>query len=151
MDNSAYITALSALAGSAIGAASSLITTWLTQSSTARSQRLQREEARQETLFAEFIDEASRVYADALSHPLDDLGKMVKIYAIMNRMRLFAPADIIAKADKVTERLVETYFAPNLTASDIRAMLAENRVDLLRDFSDACRKILTPKLHETGG
>ncbi len=151
MDNSAYITALSALAGSAIGAESSLITTWLTQSSTARSQRLQREEARQETLFAEFIDEASRVYADALSHPLDDLDKMVKIYAIMNRMRLFAPADIIAKADKVTERLVETYFAPNLTASDIRAMLAENRVDLLRDFSDACRKILTPKLHETGG
>ena len=69
----AYLSALSALAGSAIGATASLTTTWLTQRYQERSQRMAQERARRERIFGEFIDQASQLYADALSHtPLED-------------------------------------------------------------------------------
>ena len=54
----AYLSAFSALAGSAIGATASLTTTWLTQRYQDRSQRLAQERARRERLFGEFIDQA---------------------------------------------------------------------------------------------
>ena len=68
--NNAYISALAALAGSGIGALAAVGTTWLTHHHQDRSQRLTQIRARLEQLFAEFIDQASRVFADALIHQL---------------------------------------------------------------------------------
>jgi hypothetical protein len=67
----AYISALAALAGSGIGALASIGTTWLTQRHQDRSQRLAQKSARLEQVFGEFIDQASRLFADALTHQLD--------------------------------------------------------------------------------
>ena len=57
--DAAYLSALSALSGSAIGALASLTTTWLTQRYQDRSQRIAQERARRERIFGEFIDQAS--------------------------------------------------------------------------------------------
>jgi len=70
--NAAYISALAALAGSAIGALPSFATTWLTQHQQERATRLAQEMSRRERLNGEFIDEASRLLADALTHHLDE-------------------------------------------------------------------------------
>lgn len=65
-----YISATSALAGSAIGALSSLMATWLTQhSQTLQTRRLQ-DRTRRETLYGDFIREASKLFADACEHEL---------------------------------------------------------------------------------
>ena len=70
--DSAYLSALSALAGSATGAFSSFATSWLTQYSQERTQRAAQAMARREHLYGEFIEEASKLYTDAISHELDD-------------------------------------------------------------------------------
>jgi hypothetical protein len=63
----AYIAALAALAGSLIGGLTSFATTWLTQQTKARAQQLVDEMVRRQELYKDFIEEASRLYADALS------------------------------------------------------------------------------------
>jgi len=52
--NPATLSALAALAGSAIGAFASFATTWLTQHHQDRAQRLAQKTARRERLFNEF-------------------------------------------------------------------------------------------------
>ena len=71
--NPATLSALAALAGSAIGALASFATTWLTQHHQDHTQRINQEASRRERLFGEFIDEASRTYADGMiQERLDD-------------------------------------------------------------------------------
>lgn len=135
----AYLSAFSALAGSAIGALASLGTTWLTQRYQERSQRLAQETARRERIFGECIDQASQLYADALSHtPLEDPARLVPLYATIGKLRLFASARTIAAADAVMARIVETYYLPNM---DFKAQSSRqvSDFDILRDFTEACR------------
>jgi hypothetical protein len=139
MDN-AYVSAISALVGSAIGALASFATTWLTQHAQERTQRFAQAMARREHLFGEFIDEASRLFTDALTHEFDDPSKFVRLYALVGKLRLFASANVISKAEEVMGHIVETYKLPNM---DLRN--PEDRrehVDLLRAFSEACREDL---------
>jgi hypothetical protein len=139
----AYLSAFSALAGSAIGATASLTTTWLTQRYQDRSQRLAQERARRERLFGEFIDQASQLYADALSHTaLEDPARLVPLYATIGKLRLFASKRTIA--DAVMARIVETYYLPNMDFTARPSPPAGDSdmlrdFDLLRDFTEACR------------
>jgi uncharacterized protein HemY len=109
----AYISAIAALAGSGSGAVASLATTWLTQDAQAPARRVAQAVARREHLYGEFIEEASKLFTDALSHQFDDPSKFVRLYALVGRLRLFAPADVIARAEKVMHHIVETYRLPN--------------------------------------
>jgi hypothetical protein len=61
-----YILAFAALAGSAICAFASFATTWLPQHAQERPTRLAQEMSPGERLCGEFIDEASRLLADAM-------------------------------------------------------------------------------------
>jgi hypothetical protein len=71
--DAAYISAFAALAGSAIGASASFVTTWLTHHAQQRATRLEQERSRRERLYGEFVDEVSRLLADALTHHLECL------------------------------------------------------------------------------
>src|ERR1700676_756324 len=77
--NSAYISAIAALAGSGIGAVASFATTWLTQDAQERTRRVAHRVTRREHLYGEFIEEASRLFTDALTHELDDPSKFVRL------------------------------------------------------------------------
>lgn len=140
MDNT-IMSATAALAGSAIGATASFATTWLTQHAQERAQRLAQALIRRERLYGEFIDEASKLMTDALTHELDDPSKLVRLYALTGKLRLFAPAIVLAKAEEAMRHIVETYRLPNWdfrSAQDARPQ----RVDVLRSFSEACREDL---------
>jgi len=140
MDN-AYVSAIAALAGSGIGAVASFATTWLTQDAQQRTQRFAQAMTRREHLYGEFIEEASKLVADALTHELDDPSKFVQLYALIGRLRLFASANVIAEAEGVMRYVVKTYRQPN---RDLRNPedLREDDVDTLRAFSEACREDL---------
>lgn len=144
--DAAYIPAAAALAGSAIGASASFATTWLTQHQQERARRVAQEMSRRERLYGEFIDEASRLLADALTHHLEEPSKMVPLYAIMGKLRLFAPANVVARADEVMEEIIEIYDLPNVDFRNPADRPAQQRVDILRAFGEACRRTCSAAL-----
>lgn len=140
--NAGYISALAALAGSAIGALASFATTWMTQRFQDRAQRLAQTIARRERLYGDFIDEASRLFGDAFTHGLEDPSKMVGLYAIRSKLMLFASSTIIEEADGVMERIANAY---RTDLSDLAALknVERDRLDVLRGFAVACRAELS--------
>ena len=66
MMNAAYLPALAALAGSAVGGLTSLASAWLTQKHQDRAKRVLQDKGRRQKLYKRFIDEASKLYADPL-------------------------------------------------------------------------------------
>jgi hypothetical protein len=137
--NNAYIPALAALAGSAIGALASFATTWLTQHSQERAQRYAQAMTLREQLYGGFIEEASKLFTDALTHELDDPSKFVALYALVAKLRLFASPSVIANAEQVMRRIVETYNLPNKDYRKPVDIEEQPEQDLLRGFSEACR------------
>jgi hypothetical protein len=136
------ITAGAAALGSLVGFAASVVTTWITQ-------RTQRDHARRgemfrerEALYGEFITEAARLTVEALSHSLERPETFVKLYGILGRIRLVAADSVLAEAEACGRRIVELYAQPNMTIEEIRAAFKQDRIDLIKDFSAACRREL---------
>jgi hypothetical protein len=140
--DAAYISALAALAGTAIGGLTSFATSWTTQQAQARAQRLAAEREGRAALFGRFLDEAAKLYAEALQNRRDDIIGMIGIYALTNRIRLTSSPQVVEAADTVCRIIVDTYLAPNMTLEEMRAYWIDRHVDPLRDFSEACRQEL---------
>jgi hypothetical protein len=66
--DAAYISAFAALAGTANGGLTSFATSWTTQQAQARAQRLAAERDARAALFGRFLDEAAKLYTDALQN-----------------------------------------------------------------------------------
>ena len=115
--NDAYLAALSAISGSVIGALATLGTTWVSQRTQERAEHHIRAVSRRQQLYEEFMEEASKVYSDALVHELGDLSKLVRLYALMSKLRLFAPAHILAHADEIAAKLIAAGRAPDEPAA----------------------------------
>lgn len=114
----------------------------LTQHSQLGAQRSARNYERREKLYKDFINEASRLYADASEHEHTDLSNLVKLFAMVSQMRVVSSARIVDDADKVARLIIETYIAPNRTFADLESTLESHTVDPLRHFSEACREEL---------
>jgi hypothetical protein len=137
--DSAYLSATAALAGSAIGGLTSLAASWLTQRVQVSAQQRAHEVSRREDLYNEFTDEASNAYADAFQRTEVDVTKIVRLYALVSRMRIVASRDVVEQADAVMRTILDTYRAPNRTIYDEADSIKNGRLDLLLNFSDACR------------
>lgn len=137
--NSAYLPALAALAGSAIGGFTSFASAWLTQNQQDRARRLSQDKSRQQKLYKQFIDEAAKLYADALVHDEAEVSALVSVYALVSQMRVVSSAAVVEKAEAVVRMLVETYFAPNKTFLELRKLIDSHALDPLRAFSEECR------------
>jgi len=137
-----YFSAIAALSGSAIGGLTSLAASWLSQNAQARAQQHIRNLGQRQELYRAFIEEASRLYARALESNKADIAEMVGLYAMASRMRVLSSPAVSEAADGVVRLIIDTYFEPNMTLSDIRKALASDRIDPLRTFSEACRQEL---------
>ena len=137
--DAAYISAFAALAGTAIGGLTSFATSWTTQQAQARAQRLAAERDNRAALFGRFLDEAAKLYADALQSRRDDMSGLINIYALTNRIRLISTAPVVESADTVCRVIVDAYLAPNMTLEEMRTSWIDKHIDPLRDFSEACR------------
>jgi hypothetical protein len=140
--NPSYLPALAALAGSAIGGLTSFTSAWLTQRRQDRSNRLSRDKARRQKLYKQFIDEASKLYADALVHDQGEVSALVSVYALIGRMRVLSNSAVIEKAEAVVRIIIDTYFAPNKTFPELRDLINSRSMDPLRAFSEECRREL---------
>jgi hypothetical protein len=140
--DSAYISAFAALAGTAIGGLTSFVTSWVIQHGQVKAQRLATERERREALFGRFLEEAAKLYVDALENKRDDPAAMIGIYALANRIRLISSTRVVESADTLTRIIMDTYLAPNATLEEVRGRWIERNIDPLRDFAEACREEL---------
>ena len=137
--DASVITALAALVGAAIGGLTSVLASWQTQRTQARAQWLAHDVVRRQELYKEFIEDAAKCYVHALQHEEADIPTLVGLYAKLGRMRLLSSPKVLESAEQIERKIVDTYLAPNKTFLELREMIHNRSVDLLREFSVACR------------
>jgi hypothetical protein len=135
-----YIPALASFSGSACGTLASIVTGWVTQRRKDRVRHTLRATSQREELYKSFIEEASRLYADALVNDKSEVSKLVDLYALIARMKILSSDAVIEAAEKAGRLILETYLSPNRTFVDLPDLI--NEMDPLRDFSEACRREL---------
>ena len=140
--DSTIIPAVAAAGGSLVGAAATIVTTWITQRTQRVRAQLEGKLRSREALYGEFITEASRLTVEALGHSLERPDTFVKLYGITGRIRLVATDPVLAAAEACIHQIIDLYAKPNLTVEQIRLAFERDRLDPIRDFSAACRKEL---------
>ena len=138
--NASLISALAACAGAMTGGLTSLLASLLTQRTRARAQWFTQDKVRREDLYREFTEEAAKSYIDALQHEQVDVPEMITLYAKIGQMRILSSAKVIAIADQIGRKVLDTYLQPNKSLPDLMEMVRSKSFDFLRDFSDACRE-----------
>jgi hypothetical protein len=140
--NSSVISAVAALGGAVIRGLTSITTSWMTQRLRVRAKQLAQHKQRRIKLYNEFIEEASKLFVDALQHETPNPSAMIGLYTTISRMCILSSAAVIECAEKVGDVIVDAYLAPKMTPDEQRETL-KNRTfhsfDYLRDFSKACR------------
>jgi len=134
-----YFSAIAGLTGAGIGGLTSFGSSWITQQNQSRQREREIGRTRRERLFTAFIEEASRLFADALGHEKDDVNDLVRLYALVARMRLAASPEVVAAAERVVEGVVVAYQAPNRTLKELHLFASEGGMDPLLEFSEAGR------------
>ena len=117
----------------------SFASAWLTQQRQDRARRVSQAKARRQKLYKQFIDEASKLYADALVHDDLEVSALVSIYALISRMRVLSSSAVVEKAGAVVHMIVEMYFSPNKSLPELRQLMSKHTIDPLRAFSEECR------------
>jgi hypothetical protein len=137
----AYISALAALAGSAVGGLASTVTTWLTQRAQARAGQLVHDLSRREDLYRDFILAASKAYGGALVSSEPQLPDLVALYGMISRMRIVSAPRTVECADRLVLTIIETYFAPNRSIRELGDLIkAGAGIDPLKEFSETARQ-----------
>ena len=137
--DSGYITAFAALGGAALGGLTSFATSWTTLRIQMKSQRSASSKSKRQKLYKAFIDDAARIYGDALIHDKLETTGLIDLHALVSRMRIVSSGPVIETAVNVVKVITETYSQPNKSPEEIEAMIGNGSVDILRSFSEACR------------
>ena len=138
--DTAYITAFAALGGAALGGLTSFTTSWTTVRAQMKAERNASSKTRRQDLYKHFIEESSRIYGDALVHNNLELAGLIGLYSLISMMRILSSLSVVERAVKVVSAITDTYEQPNKTPEELGAMIHHHSVDLLQDFSNACRR-----------
>lgn len=132
----------SALLGALIGGGTSLLAAIYTQRRQDHLQRVASEITKRETVYADFLMRASNLLLNAYTH--DDIvltGDEQQLIGLINRMRLFAPANVVATADAVLRAIIEIALKPSVELRQLarEALSKSPEPDPLLAFSLVCR------------
>lgn len=133
------VSAMAALVGAVIGGLTSVLTSSVAQQLRTRTEWRREAHSRREELYKTFIENAAQCYADALQHDEPDVSGLVALYALIDTMYVHSSAKVIAAAEDIRVRIVDTYLDPNRGFQELRGMIADGSIVLLRSFSEACR------------
>jgi hypothetical protein len=140
--DAAIISALSGLAGAAIGGGTSAFSSVLSEITKDRRKTAENSFNRREQVYIEFIKEAADHFGDALTRESDDPKGFVSLYALIARMRLGSPHQVVDAAEAVILNLQKAYAAPTRSLSQVHIFSKGGEPDPLLEFSEACRKDL---------
>ena len=139
-----YLTGLAIFSGSVVGAVTSLTSAWLTKKHEARAQRALETKLSRQKLYARFIDEASKLYVDALVRDQPEALAMVSLYAVISKIRMTSPPDIVESGQAVIRTILTTYSCPNKSSPELQDLILNRKfVDPLLAFSELCRTDLS--------
>ena len=105
----AQLSGFAVFAGSVVVALGSLASAWLTKKHEARARRASENKVGRQKLYAQFIEEASKLYVDALVRDQAEASAMVGIYALISQMRMASNANVVEKAEAVIRTILGTY------------------------------------------
>jgi hypothetical protein len=142
VDASALLSQVSGLLGALIGGGASLAVAVYNQRSEERQQRIANEITKRETVYTDFLENASKLLLNAYTH--DDLVLGVDeqhLIGLINRMRLFAPPELVAGAEAVLKAILEILLKPSIELRQLArdALSASPDPDPLVKFSLMCR------------
>ncbi|HVN37308.1 MAG TPA: hypothetical protein VMW19_03925 [Myxococcota bacterium] len=137
--DTAVLSALSAILGSAVGGSATFATAWLTQRTEGRRASIEGEIRKREGLYVEFIAEASKLLMEVLDHQFESPQRLYPLYSILNRIRLRSSAEVLAAADDAITEILERCFGPNISPEELRKVVLDRPTDPLKAFSEACR------------
>ena len=131
---------VSALMGALIGGSTSLVAAVYTQRHQDRLQRVASEIAKRETVYADFVMSASNLLLNAYTHDEIALsGDEQRMIGLINRMRLFAPTDVVDGAEAVLRGIVEILLKPSIELRQLaKQALSKSIEDPLLAFSSIC-------------
>ncbi|WP_027554330.1 hypothetical protein [Bradyrhizobium sp. Cp5.3] len=132
-----YIPALAAFGGSAFGAVSTIVSGWFSRRRRLRERHHARSFTKRERLYRSFIEEASRLYADALVSDKAEIPQLVNLYTLVGRMRILSSDEVVQAAELTGRLIIETYLSPNRSFVDLPQFMEE--MDPLREFGEICR------------
>jgi hypothetical protein len=139
----AILSATSALLGSLIGGVSTFAASWFTHRGQLRTQAIAQQAIKLESLYAEFIIEATKRIADAWSHHAETPEVVAGLYSAVERMRLVSSDEVIDAAEQVVNYTLGVYTGPDRTFDELQRQIRSDEFrDPLRNFSDACRREL---------
>jgi hypothetical protein len=137
---STYFSTVAAFFGSATGGLAVVAAKWRRERRKHHMRHTAKSHSGRRKLYRQFIEEASRLYADALVSDGAEISQLVNLYSLVGRMRLVSGEAVIEAAEKAGLLILETYLSPNRTFLDLPALLKE--MDPLSDFAEACRREL---------
>jgi len=133
---------VSALLGAIVGGGASLVGAIYTQRYQDRLQRVAREVEKREAVYADFVMHTSNLLLNAYTR--DEIvlgGDEQRLIGLINRMRLFAPPNIVDGAEKVLRVIVEISLKPSIELRQLakEALSKSLDPDPLLAFSSTCR------------
>jgi hypothetical protein len=131
----AYLTALAARTRSALGRSTSLALASSTQNRHDRAKQRQ-------TLYSQFISEASKLYGDALAHNETGVAGLVSVSALIGRTQPLFHLTVVEEAKIVLRMIVDPHFVPNETFSELRKEVEDHPINPLVALSEKCREEL---------
>jgi hypothetical protein len=141
MDNT-IIGVLAAIGGSSVGALTPVLSNYVLQRSVTQREIANREIAQREALFADFIKEGAELYAKAVSNDLQSLDQLISLFALVNRIRLFASEPVVQAAEQFVRQVIHNFGEANLSLSEIRNAALASKADPLEQFTLECRREL---------
>ena len=140
MISATYLPAAAAFSGSAFGMLANAVSNWVVERRKHRVRHTAKHRNQRHKLYKRFIDEAARLYADALVTEKSEFSNLVNLYSLIARMRVVSSDAVVSEAEKVGRLIIDAYLAPNRTFPELAELLDE--MDPLRSFSESCRKEL---------
>jgi hypothetical protein len=146
----AFLTPVALLLGALVGGSASLFGAIYTRRSQDRVQRIASEIAKRETVYADFVMSASSLLLSAYTRDEISLsGNEQRLIGLINRMRLFAPPDVVEGAEAALRAIVEILLKPSIELRQLaKQALSKSIEDPLLAFSSICRADLD-NLHRT--
>jgi len=135
----ALLSTISALAGTAIGAVSSLGSTYLSTQAQTRAAKLAAERAKREELYGGFMDELAKLYADALDNKGVNNERLTRAYALSGRIAVYASDPVADAAVHAMRFIVDLALGPKRSAEDMRRLMDDPQADVIRAFAVCCR------------
>jgi hypothetical protein len=142
IDAAAILSQVSGLLGALIGGGASLAVAVYNRRAEERLQRVANEVSKRETIYADFLENSSKMLLSAYTHDEIVLGKDEQhLIGLINRMRLFAPLHIVGEAEDVFKAIVEILLKPSI---ELRQLARESLSrspdpDPFLKFSLSCR------------